>query len=481
MNVQQYFETQKGKSMKDEVTEVVVIGGGLSGLVAARQLILNGVDNVVVLEAREEIGGKCLLRDVGGIHVDVGGMFVGPGQEHLVGLADELGISRYASGGETGQMVRWFGVEPEYKDAADPVLDRARQDVVDEALARFAATCRDVPGDKPWEASHATQLDSMTLEQWILDQSDDAEIQVAIARRFKTAAASPSQISLLAFASFVSSCGGWEVFEQELEELFDGGAGQLPLRIAAELGARVRPNWPVSTIDWSAEEVRITGPRGVVRAKRVIIAMSPADARRIQFTPGLTNARELLHRSWFSASIIKSMVLYERPFWREANGSRPALTGYGHNDGGCPHVVIDVSPRDASVGILGAMTRLQGEGERFSPGQRVLDDPSAHRELLLASLSEMFGPEAADPIAVRDTRWFHEAHISGCLGWAPPGGLTKFGSALKEPIGPIHWAGAETADVWQNHLSGAVQAGERAAEAVIGSLLPAQEISFSHA
>lgn len=467
--------------MNEDTVDVVVIGGGLSGLVAARQLTQQGVENVLVLEAREEIGGKCLLRDLGGMLVDVGGMFVGPGQEHLVSLADELGIRRYPSGGAEGQMVRWFDSEPTYRDAAAPVLDGERQRAIDVSLHEFAMICEEVPGDKPWEAARAMELDGITLEQWIFNQSEDAEVQRAIARRFKTAAAAPSQISLLAFASFVTSCGGWVVFEQELEELFDGGAGQIPLEIAAELGDRVRSNWPVSSVDWSADEVRVTGLHGVVRARRAIIAMSPADARRIQFTPGLTNTRELLHRHWFSASIIKSMVLYERPFWREASGSRPALTGYGHNDGGCPHVVIDVSPRDASVGILGAMTRLQGEGERFSPGQRVLDDPNAHRELLLASLSEMFGTEAADPIAVRDTRWFHEAHISGCLGWAPPGGLTKFGSALKEPIGPIHWAGAETADVWQNHLSGAVQAGERAAEAVIGSLLPAQEISLSHA
>lgn len=456
--------------MNTELADVVVIGGGLSGLVAARQLIAQGIDNVVVLEARQEVGGKCLLREVNGMQVDVGGMFVGPGQEHLMSMADQYGMKRYASGGHSNTMVRWFGTDPQYADAAARVLDGDLQLVVDDVLQRFSQLCDEVPGGQPWTHPNAYELDNISLEDWICSQSDDTEVQLTLARRFKTAAAAPNQISLLAFAGFVASCGGWTVFEQELEELFVDGAGTLPLRIAAELGDRVLVEWPVSSIEWSADSVVVTSPRGTIHARRAIIAMSPADARRIQFSPGLTTARELLHRNWFSASIIKSMVVYARPFWREANGARPALSGYAHNDGGCPHVVIDVSPEDASVGILGAMTRLQGDGARFSPGSKILDDPAAHRELLLRSLSEMYGPEAATPLDVLDTHWFHEAHISGCLGWAPPGGLTQYGSALREPIGPLHWAGAETAEIWQNHLSGAVQAGERAAVAVAETL-----------
>jgi monoamine oxidase len=49
----------------------------------------------------------------------------------------------------------------------------------------------------------------------------------------------------------------------------------------------------------------------------------------------------------------------------------------------------------------------------------------------------------------------------------PPGGWTQFGPALREPVGAIHWAGAETATVWNGYMDGAVQSGQRAASEVL--------------
>jgi monoamine oxidase len=52
----------------------------------------------------------------------------------------------------------------------------------------------------------------------------------------------------------------------------------------------------------------------------------------------------------------------------------------------------------------------------------------------------------------------------------PPGALTEFGRALREPVGPIHWAGTETASVWTGYMDGAVRSGERAAAGVLEAL-----------
>ncbi|MER6975825.1 flavin monoamine oxidase family protein [Streptomyces carpinensis] len=449
--------------------DVVVIGGGLSGLAAARSLVASGVDSTIVLEARDEPGGKCHLRSVAGVPVDAGGMFTGPGQHHLKGLAEAYGISTYPTGAP-GSIVRYFEGEMRYSEPHEPELEGAAQDELARALKKFESLCDHVDPSAPWSSAEAGRLDAMSVENWIDEQTADPAVRLALARRFKTSAAAASQLSMLAMAAFVSSCGGWGVFETELDELFVGGAGQIPARVAEELGSRVRLGWPVNRISWDAEGVRVEGANEVVTARRAIIAMSPADARRIHFAPGLTTRREQLHRAWFSASIIKTMLVYERPFWRESTSDRPALTGFASSDEGGPHTVVDASPPDGSVGVLGAMIRLLGEGQRFNISHDVLDDPEARRARLLENLVRMYGPEAAIPLGVGETHWFHEPYISGCLGWAPPGLLTQCGEALRAPIGPIHWAGSESADTWSNHLNGAVQAGERAAAEVAAEL-----------
>ena len=272
----------------------------------------------------------------------------------------------------------------------------------------------------------------------------------------------------------MSSCGGRETFESELDELFVGRAGRIARCLADDLDDHVRVRWPVLQISWSSDRVEVTGPIGTLRARRAIVAMSPADARRIQFRPGLSTKRELLHRAWFTAAVIRMNFVYDRPFWREPAHDRPALAGVADNDAGGPHTVLDSTPADSRVGVLTAFTRLLGEHERFNIPHAVLEDPQARQRHVLENLVRMFGPEAANPLAVQETHWYHEPYISGCMGFAPPGLLSACGEALREPVGTIHWAGTEAAEVWIDHLSGAVQSGERAALEVVAELAMAR-------
>jgi len=89
-----------------------------------------------------------------------------------------------------------------------------------------------------------------------------------------------------------------------------------------------------------------------------------------------------------------------------------------------------------------------------------------HREL-----RRYFGPEARDFIDYGIFKWDLEPWSrGGPVAVSSPGTLTRFGPALRAPVGPIHWAGTETADYWTGYMDGAVRSGKRAAREVLGAL-----------
>jgi monoamine oxidase len=91
--------------------------------------------------------------------------------------------------------------------------------------------------------------------------------------------------------------------------------------------------------------------------------------------------------------------------------------------------------------------------------------------MVAASFGSMFGPAAADPIDYVDRAWAADPWSRGCYGgFMPTGGWTDYGSALRRPVGSIHWAGAETATVWNGYMDGAVSSGRRAAAEVLEGL-----------
>ncbi|KPV48688.1 hypothetical protein SE17_36715, partial [Kouleothrix aurantiaca] len=107
--------------------------------------------------------------------------------------------------------------------------------------------------------------------------------------------------------------------------------------------------------------------------------------------------------------------------------------------------------------ILGADADAWGERPRAERARAVCDQ-----------LVEFFGPQAGAPAAYLEQNWADEAWSAGChVGVLPPGALTRYGDALRQPVGPIIWAGTETAEVWNGYMDGAIESGERAAREVL--------------
>lgn len=454
--------TRRGPRRKD--ANVVVIGAGLAGLTAARELVRAGVRSVVVVEARDRVGGRTFTRRDGPLPLDVGGQWIGPTQDRIAALAGMLGIEvfkTYNTGVNVffreGQRSTYEGAIPTGDPLALPELAAALQSLNDMA--------RTVPTGAPWTAPRAAEWDGQTMETWKLANVQHPGARFLIDLGIEAVwACEPRDVSLLHVLFYIASAGNFEALINTAggaqESRFVGGAQQVSLRVAEELGRRIVLDSPVRRIVRSRGKVRVESDRIVVRADRTIVAMAPAMCGRIEYLPGLPALRDQLTQRVPMGSVIKCQAVYDRPFWRDQN-----LTGQATSDVGPVKITFDNSPPEGTPGVL--LGFVEGHEARVW-GRRA---PDERRQAVLGSLARYFGDEA---LAARDyveMNWGEEAWSRGCyVGFTPPGVLLDYGEALREPVGPIHWAGTETATIWNGYMDGAVQSGERVAREVLDSL-----------
>jgi monoamine oxidase len=206
--------------------------------------------------------------------------------------------------------------------------------------------------------------------------------------------------------------------------------------------------------------VRVESDRLIVTADRAIVAMAPTMCGRIEYRPGLPALRDQLTQRVPMGSVLKCQAIYDRPFWRD-----DGLTGQATSDAGPAKVTFDNSPPEGAPGVM--LGFVEGHDAR-EWGRRPAGE---RRDAVLQSFARYFGERMLQPVEYVEMNWGEEPWSRGCyVGFTPPGVLLDYGEALREPVGPIHWAGTETATEWNGYMEGAVQSGERAAKEVLQSL-----------
>jgi monoamine oxidase len=444
--------------------DVAVIGGGLAGLVAARQLAQRGA-STVVLEARDRVGGRTLNAELGdGKVVEIGGQWVGPTQDRVAALAAELGIDTFPTYIE-GQNVLELGGRVSRYSGTIPKVNPASLAEIEIARRRIDSLAKRVPLDSPWTAPKAERLDALTVGGWLRRamRTRGARRLVEIAVR-TVFGADTSDVSLLYALWYFRAGGGFDsLVDTEggaQQDRFVGGSQLISLRVAEELGDRMILGAPVDRVEQQADGVRISAAGNEVRARRAIVALAPPLCDRIEWVPGLPPARAQLAQRMPWGTYIKCIAVYDEPFWR-ADG----LSGEAVIDAGPATTTFDNSPPDGSPGVLLAFV----SGAEARAFQRL--STSQRRATLIDGLARVFGERARRVERYIEQDWARERFTGGGpICFMPPGVQTGFGAAIREPVGPIHWAGTETAERWSGYMDGAVRSGERAAAEVLERL-----------
>lgn len=443
--------------------DVCVVGAGVAGLVAARNVVASG-RSTVVLEARGRVGGRVVNRDIGGGKVvEMGGQWIGPTQDRMYELAKELGIETFPTyfTGKTiavldGKGYRFTGEMPRMNPIG--MADLAQ------AVLRLERLARRIPVEEPWRAPRAGFQDATTFETWLRRNVRTRRAR-ALLDLFLTAtfATEPGTFSLLHGLFYIRSGTSFDVLTRvsggAQQDRLVGGSQLVALRLAERLGDAVVLDAPVRRIDQSGPAVEVESDRLTVRAHRAIVAIPPVLAGRIQYAPTLPGRRDQLTQRLPQGSVIKAQAIYDEPFWRTEG-----LSGAAAHTGLPVSLTVDNSPHDGVPGVLvgfieGGHARRLGEA-----------DPADRRRVVLDAFTEHFGARASSPRDYAEMDWTAEEWTRGCYGaHFPPGVWTQFGPALHQPVGRIHWAGTETSPIWNGYMEGAARSGERAAAEVLAA------------
>jgi len=454
-------------------TDVVIVGAGASGLTAANKLKAAG-KSVVVLEARDRIGGRLWTDDIDGAMLEIGGQWVSPDQDALIETIAELGLETYSRYREGENVyIAEDGERRLFEGEIFPVPAKTEGEIVG-LIEKLDALVAEIDPDAPWAHPRAKELDEVSFAEWLGTQTDDEEAKLNIGMFIAGAMLTKpthafSALQALLMAASAGSFSNLVDADFILDKRVVGGLQQVPLGLAAKLGDAVRLNQPVRKLRWAglSSDAGSNPEQGVVavtdslevHAQRVILAVPPILYSRISYEPPLPRRQHQLHQHLSMGFVIKVHAVYETPFWRAQGLSGTAFSPYEL----CHEAYDNTNHGDSRGTLVGFVSDEEADAVfALSADER--------KAAILESLSHYYGPEALNPVVYYESDWGSEEWTRGAYAASfDMGGLARYGADLRKNVGPIHFACSDMAGKGYQHVDGAIRMGRLVAEQIIAA------------
>ena len=446
--------------------DCAIIGAGLAGLVAARDLRNRGL-GVVVLEARDRVGGRVengVLAD--GQYVELGGQWIGAGHDAIFELIERYGLRTIGIPARGNLVVRVHGRLLEVPSAEDGA-ELTPFEVADlsQGLLRLRRLAHRLADDPAWVTANGAWL-RQDLRRWVRTNLRTGGAQARFGGVYEAAFGPMIPHATLeeglrqinsgpSLETMIANNGGLN------QQRVDGGMMALCEALADDLGEVVRLGSPGTKVTHEDTAVVTLESGETIEARTVVSTLPPRLAVALEYDPPLPQWRRDVAEKVAPGNVIKAYLVYETPFWRERG-----LSGQSSSDEGAVRVTFDTTPADSVRGLL--MGFFEGT-EADSLAHRSLE---TRRRAFVESAVRAFGAEATEPLDYLERDWSAEQYTRGCHGaHFAPGIWTSNGPILAAPDGCLYWAGAEYSTRFNGYMEGAVRSGEEIAATVAVALI----------
>lgn len=451
---------------QETATQVIIIGGGLSGLQAAHDLQELGV-SCLILEARDRVGGKLWSVPLGDCrgYVDLGGAWTNnENQPKVTALAEKLGLQMIRQNIIGDCILEDYGRFPY---GSEPPLSREDKVTFVEVRSRVEALCHTVTIADFDQV--LAEYGHMSMDELIICMGATDTVR-RLVNIWTTAmlGVESTQISSIFFLHYCQAGGGLLQMRSD-----DAGGGQhLRFRNGSQsLSHGLRDGLEPNTVIYSAVVERVeqglrSGCRVTTRdgkkfrCERVISTVPSPLLKQITFWPSLSADKIWLSTHSELGFYAKVFLIYTEPWWRKLG-----LCGLSQGFHGPVSLTRDAS--NDQDGLFALICFVVGQRGREWAQK---EEPDRLAEVI-AHVDRIYGVKIPRPVETREQIWNEEEFSQGApCPVVPAYCLRSLSQDQWRPEGFIHFAGTETSTVWKGYMEGALTSGSRAAKEVFDIL-----------